>query len=196
VANKLAGQRAKFSRARAIFYTTADNTQRQRAIQLMAEVLANAPAIGLSEEELTQGAEVPKEVRQLAKGPVGGASQAAEDDEQLVAALGTAVDASDVREVGEGTEFVYAYGYGCAPDWLKIGSTTGDVMTRIAAQIGTGTPDKPRLRLTIRTHDCRALEKALHSILRFKGRQVAGAGAEWFIASQEEVLDLYERIDS
>jgi hypothetical protein len=92
VANKLAGQRAKFSRARAIFYTTADNTQRQRAIQLMAEVLANAPAIGLSEEELTQGAEVPKEVRQLAKGPVGGASQAAEDDEQLVAALGTAVE--------------------------------------------------------------------------------------------------------
>jgi hypothetical protein len=68
----------------------------------MAEVLANAPAIGLSEEELTQGAEVPKEVRQLAKGPIGGASQAAEDDEQLVAALGTAVDASNVREVGRG----------------------------------------------------------------------------------------------
>ena len=42
LANKLAGQRAKFSRARAVFYSASDEVHRQRAAQLMAEVLAEA----------------------------------------------------------------------------------------------------------------------------------------------------------
>jgi hypothetical protein len=43
MANKLAGQRAKLSRARVIFYSPSDDPQRQRAAKLMAEVLADAP---------------------------------------------------------------------------------------------------------------------------------------------------------
>ena len=60
MANKLAGQRAKFSRARAIYYTASDEKQRQRAVQLMAEVLAEAPSNDFSENDVTQGEDVPR----------------------------------------------------------------------------------------------------------------------------------------
>jgi hypothetical protein len=53
MANKLAGQRAKFSRARAIFYSTSDDAQRHRDAELMAEVLAEAPVNGFTEDDVT-----------------------------------------------------------------------------------------------------------------------------------------------
>ncbi|MEL6265647.1 MAG: hypothetical protein AAFR52_08355 [Pseudomonadota bacterium] len=59
MANKLAGQRAKFSRARAAFYTVGDDHARDRAVGLMAEVIADAPANGFTVEEVTQGAQFP-----------------------------------------------------------------------------------------------------------------------------------------
>jgi hypothetical protein len=192
MANKLAGQRAKFSRQRAIYYTTNDDAQRQRAIRLMAEVLADAPASGFSEEQVTQGEEVPDEVR--LPHDVQPASVAAEDADQLVEDLQETVDSAGALETGEGGEFVYAYGYRCAPDRLKIGSCAGDPVARIAAQISTGTPDRPVLHLLIRTHDCRALERTLHGILRLHSKKVAGAGAEWFISTRDEVLAAYRRI--
>jgi hypothetical protein len=55
MANKLAGQRAKFSKARAIFYSTSDDTQRHHAAELMTEVLAEAPFNDFTEDEVTQG---------------------------------------------------------------------------------------------------------------------------------------------
>jgi T5orf172 domain len=191
MANKLAGQRAKFSRARAIFYTSGDEKQRQRAAQLMAEVLAEAPANGFSEGDVTQGEDVPSEARGLATRVSPGSD---ESPEELINELRLSVEISSVRELGQGEQFVYAYGYSCAPDRLKLGSCAGDVVARIAAQISTGTPDKPALLLKIATHDCRALERALHAIFRLKGRHVAGAGAEWFIATPEEVVAAYERV--
>ena len=191
MANKLAGQRAKFSRARAIFYTGSDS-QRDRAAQLMAEVIAEAPANGFSEEDVTQGEDVPREARQLAAAL--DSKPVEEDPDELISELLLSVDASNVLEVGQGNESVYAYGYRCAPDRLKIGSCSGDVVARVAAQISTGTPDKPVLCLTIRTHDCRALERTLHGIFRLKGKQVSGAGAEWFIATADEVVAAYERV--
>jgi hypothetical protein len=191
MANKLAGQRAKFSRARAIFYTSGDEKQRQRAAQLMAEVLAEAPANGFLEGDVTQCEDVPSEARGLATTVSPGSD---ENPEDLIHDLRLSVETSNVRELGQGEQFVYAYGYPCAPDRLKLGSCAGDVVARIAAQISTGTPDKPVLLLKIATHDCRALERALHAIFRLKGRQVAGAGAEWFIATPEEVVAAYERV--
>ena len=191
MANKLAGQRAKFSRARAIYYTSTDEMQRQRAVRLMAEVLADAPANGFSEEDVTQGEDAPSEVRAFAT-TISGASN--DKAEALTDELPLSVDITRVRELGEGEEFVYAYGYACAPDRLKLGSCAGDVVARIAAQISTGTPDKPLLVLKIATHDCRALERALHAIFRLKGRQIAGAGAEWFKVTTQEVVAAYERV--
>ena len=102
MANKLAGQRAKFSKARATFYSTSDDTQRHHAAELMAEVLAEAPANGFTEDEVTQGADVPDEARQLSTG-VQARPQGSEDDpDELVAELQTAVDTADVLEIGEG----------------------------------------------------------------------------------------------
>lgn len=171
---------------------TADEGQRRRAAELMAEVLAEAPSNGFTEAEVTQGEDVPAEARELVN--VVAPSPSDDDPDQLVAALSTTVDTSMVRRIGEGPETVYAYGYRCAPDRLKIGLCTGDAVARIAAQISTGTPDKPVVLVEIRTHDCRALERVLHGMFRLKRRQVAGAGAEWFIATPEEVLDAYEKI--
>lgn len=191
MANKLAGQRAKFSRARAIFHTSSDEAQRQRAVTLMAQVLADAPVNGFTENEVTQGEDVPSVVRL----PALSAAAAADDNpDSLLGELQLSVDVSNVRTLGEGDQFVYAYGYPCAPDRLKLGSCAGDVVARVAAQISTGTPDKPVLLLKIATHDCRALERVLHGFFRLKGRQVAGAGAEWFIATPAEVIDAYTKV--
>lgn len=196
MANKLAGQRAKFSRARSTYFTAADESARERAIELMAEVLVGASEHGFTEEMVTQSEDVPDAVRDYLRRvtaehlivPV------EEDPEVLVQALSTAVDTSDVVEIGTGAQWVYAYGYRCAPDRLKIGSAAGDVEARVAAQIGTGTPDKPRLVLKIATPDCRALERALHGALQVRGRRVDGAGAEWFVVERDEIVQLYRAI--
>lgn len=61
---------------------------------------------------------------------------------------------SDVVRLGDkGLSVVYAYGYRCVPDRLKIGKTEFNTVQRIVAQISTSTPDRPVLFLEIRTHD-------------------------------------------
>ena len=52
----------------------------------------------------------------------------------------------------------------------------------------------PVLLLRIRTHDCRALERTLHGMIRLKGKQIAGAGAEWFLATRDEVVAAHEKV--
>ena len=39
----------------------------------------------------------------------------------------------------------------------------------------------------------RALERTLHGMFRLKRKQVAGAGAEWFIAPRDKVVAAYEK---
>jgi len=194
MANKLAGQRAKFSRARAIYYTATEEAQRHRAAQLLAEVLVAARPSGFSEDDVTQGEDVPTEARELARTMLLPPLGPEENPDELIQELSLSVDVADMLEIGQGGEFVYAYGYRCAPDRLKIGSCVGEPVARVAAQIGTGTPDRPSLLLKIRTHDCRALERTLHGILRLKGRQVAGSGAEWFITTREEIVATIEKV--
>jgi len=197
MANKLAGQRAKFSRARSIYFTAPGEAARERAVELMAEVLANAEGFGFTEDLVTQGEDVPDVVRDYLRRhgtPILEADPVEEDPDALIRSLEAAVDATDVQEIGCGSQWVYAYGYRCAPDRLKIGSCTAEVEARIAAQIGTGTPDKPRLVLKIATHDCRALERSLHGALRLRGKQIEGAGAEWFLVARDELVTLYRAI--
>ncbi|NBC33076.1 MAG: hypothetical protein GVY13_10410 [Alphaproteobacteria bacterium] len=194
MANKLAGQRMKFSKARAVFYTAGDDDRRQHAARLMAEVLAEAPVNGFSEDDVTQGEDVPQRARELARSMLATAQPSEENEAHLVAELNEALDMADLQEIGRGGECVYAYGYRCAPDRLKVGSTTGDAVARVVAQIGTGTPDRPVLYLLFRTHDCRALEQALHGLLRLQGRRVAGAGAEWFRVTTKELLAAYQKL--
>lgn len=191
MANKLAGQRAKFSRARSLFYTSPEDTVRDRSIRQMAEVILSAPANGFTEDEVTQGEDVPDIVRQLSESGMAGSAAMDEPPDTLVASLKSVVFEDDLLSVGDGDQWVYAYGYRCAPDRLKVGSAMADPIARVAAQISTGTPDRPNIVLTIATHDCRALERALHGTLRLWGRQVSGAGAEWFIVTRDEIVHLY-----
>jgi T5orf172 domain-containing protein len=116
-------------------------------------------------------------------------------EEQAIETLAEAVDTSGVIREGEGSGVVYAYGYRCAPDRLKIGLTESDTVQRIAAQIATSTPDKPVLLLEIRTNTCRALERAIHGALETRGQKIVGGGAEWFRSTRDEVLAIYKFIN-
>jgi hypothetical protein len=72
-------------------------------------------------------------------------------EEQALQRVEAAVDISVAKRLGDGEGVVYAYSYACCPDRLKVGSTELDTVQRIAAQIGTGTPDKPVLLIEIKT---------------------------------------------
>jgi len=109
---------------------------------------------------------------------------------QALYAVEEAADTSDVVRLGDGQSVVYAYGYRCAPDRLKVGLTTGDTVQRIVAQISTGTPDKPTLVLEIRSHDCSSLERALHAVLEYRGAKVVGAEGVVQNQSRRDHFDL------
>ena len=116
-------------------------------------------------------------------------------EEQAIRTVEETVDTSDVTRIGEGTGVVYAYGYRCCEDRLKVGFTEANTVQRIAAQISTSTPDKPVLLIEIRSDQCRALERAIQATLETRGRKIAGGGAEWFKASRDEVLAIYRFIE-
>ena len=158
MANKLAGQRAKFSKALADFNRTDDDDQKIGPTRRMMEVILEAPANGFSEEEVTSSRDLPDNVRRLLTQRPNVPEPLEEDPDQLVRQLHQMVDTSDMREEGIGDQYIYAYGYRCAPDRLKVGRTDGDVIGRITRQITTSTPDKPSLFLIISTSDSRALE--------------------------------------
>src|SRR5437764_11990149 len=108
MANKLAGQKAKFVKARANFYGSDDEAVKARAIRLMAEVLAWANQAGISEAEVTQGAEVPEEARRVSLF-LGGAvdindAEAARYEQEVK----TTIDGSKGKEAGSGSQRVSA----------------------------------------------------------------------------------------
>ena len=198
MANKLAGQRMKFTKARALYYQADDESERRDAVRKMVEVLADAPANGFAEADVTQGGDVSREVREIAgtAHPELANAEDEADDRPAAIQLSDTVDTSDLVERGNGPEAVYAYGYPCAPDRLKIGRTTGEVVTRVAHQIYTGTPDKPSLSLILYTRDCAGLERVLHDVFRFQGKKIDGAGAEWFRVSRDEIVRVYESVSA
>ena len=89
---------------------------------------------------------------------------------------------------------MYAYGYHCCPERLKVGSTEVDTVQRIAAQINTSTPAKPVLFLEIKTNGCRVFERAIQAVLEARGQKISGGGAEWFTTSRDEILAIYKFI--
>jgi hypothetical protein len=86
---------------------------------------------------------------------------------------------------------VYAYGYRCAPDRLKIGRTDGDVVSRIVNQINESTPDRPVLHLVLATSNPSALERALHGGLVLRDRKVEGGGKEWYRTTVADIVTIY-----
>lgn len=190
----LAGQRAQFTWALNQYNLSEDPETRAKFAKRMAKYIAAAPANGFSVGEVTQGQMYPaSEVEQYLNDP------SVNDDpgiteEQAIRTVEETVDTSDVVRVGEGAGVVYAYGYRCCEDRLKVGFTEANTVQRIAAQITTSTPDKPVLLLEIKTDQCRALERAIQATLETRGRKIPGAGAEWFKVSRDEVLAIYKFI--
>lgn len=188
----LAGQRAQFTWALNQYNTTDDPEEKDRFARRMARYVAAAPSHGFSVEQVTQKQSYPAAEVQKYLSDYGTLSEPEISEEDAIQNLQTKVDISDVVRTGDGQGVLYAYGYRCATDRLKIGSTTGDTVQRIAAQIYTSTPDKPVLFLEIKTDSCRALEKAVHGILEARGKKILGGGDEWFRTSREEVLEAYK----
>jgi hypothetical protein len=160
----------------------------------MAKYIAAAPANGFTVDQVTQGQIYPSlEVEKYINDP------SVNDDpgiteEQAIRTVEETVDTSDVIRIGEGTGVVYAYGYRCCEDRLKVGFTEVNTVQRIAAQINTSTPDKPVLLIEIKTNECRALERAIQATLETRGCKISGAGTEWFKATRNEVLAIYQFI--
>lgn len=191
----LAGQRAQFTWALNQYNATDDPAVSAKYAERMAKYIDAAPRNGFTVEQVTQGQSYPAgEVARYLGQPAIGAGDPDISEEQAVQRLANAVDTSQVIREGEGTGVVYAYSYACTPDRLKVGMTDGDTVQRIAAQIGTSTPDRPVLLLEIRTNSCRALERAIHGVLETRAQKIVGGGAEWFKTSRDEVLAIYKFI--
>ena len=192
----LAGQRAQFTWSLNRYNLAEDADKKAFFARNMAKYMAAAPANGFTVEQLTQGQSYPAEVNQYLANNSELDQTPGISEGQAIQQIAETVDTSDVLKIGSGNRVVYAYGYQCAPDRLKIGLTEGDTVQRIAAQIGTGTPDKPVLTLEIRTHDCSSLEKAIHAILKYRGQKVDGGGTEWFKVTREEIVKIYETVSA
>ena len=190
----LAGQRAQFTWALNQYNLSEDPETRAKFAKRMAKYIAAAPANGFTIDQVTQGQMYPaSEVHQYLNDPSVD-DDAGISEEQAIRTVEEAVDTTDVVRKGEGAGIVYAYGYRCCEDRLKVGLTEANTVQRIAAQIGTSTPDKPVLLVEIKTNQCRALERAIQATLETRGRKIAGGGTEWFKASRDEVLAIYDFI--
>lgn len=133
----LAGQRAQFTWALNQYNLAEDPETRTHFAKRMAKYISAAPNYGATADEIIRDKNYPAaEVAQYVNDP----SIAAEPDiseEQALRTVEAAVEVSDVKRIGEGEGIVYAYGYACCPDRLKVGSTETDAVQRITTQIGT-----------------------------------------------------------
>jgi T5orf172 domain len=189
----LGTHQSNFTWARNQYNKSDDPDAKVKYARYMAKYLNEGRNDGFSTEQITHGtdylAEVDKDILVF-----GSENLPVITEEQAKREIAEAVDASDVIRIGEGGSAVYAYGYICCQDRLKVGYATGDTVQRIADQIGTSTPDRPVLYIEIKTDDCRAIERAIHAVLRVRGRKIAGGGDEWFRATRDEIIAIYRFI--
>lgn len=190
----LAGQRAQFTYSLNQYNLSEDPDTRVKFARRMVKYIAAAPANGFTVSQVTTDQSYPSEVDQFISDPsVGDEPEITE--EQALKTVKDIVDTANVTKLGEGAGVVYAYGYRCCQDRIKIGSTDVDTVDRIAQQINTSRPDKPVLLIEIRTNKCRSLERAIQATLETRGCKITGGGAEWFKASRNEILAIYEFIN-
>ena len=106
-------------------------------------------------------------------------------------------DLDAARTLGNGENSVYlSYypAYRCLAEherkefWAcKIGS--------VELQACPEMPEPPEISLIFKTNDPENLQQTLHSILKFRGKQIADApGKEWFMTSPSEVEGIYKSL--
>ena len=118
---------------------------------------------------------------------------------------GAGVDVA--RMVGQGKQSVYCYFYEadrvhsttkglvCWP--CKVGLATRDAAGRLREQGAITSRSAPAVwALEIRTDDASGLERAIHRVLKYAGRQTTGGGAEWFLTTPQMVEAIYLALDS
>lgn len=193
VMKTLGTHQANFTWARNQYNKSDDPDAKTKYARYMAKYLLEGRQDNFTTEQITHGTDYPSEVENYVSNiSVGDLPTITE--EQTKKEIADSVDTKNVIRIGNGGTVVYAYGYGCCPDRLKVGYATGDTVQRITDQIGTSTPDKPVLHIEIKTNDCRALERAIHAVLRVRGQKVFGGGDEWFKATRDEVVSIYRFI--
>jgi len=189
----LGNHQGNFTWARNAYNKSDDPETQDKFTKYMAKYLREGQEDGFNIDQITRGLAYPSEVDKYVS-DITTVGLPAVSDDQAKKEIAESVDTTNVSRMGHGTTSVYVYGYACCPDRLKIGYATNDAVQRISDQIGTGTPDKPMLHIEIKTDDCRALERAIHAVLRFRGRKVVGGGDEWFKATKDEIVEIYEFI--
>ncbi len=111
------------------------------------------------------------------------------------------------RVVGQGRQTVYCYfyeadrvhsktkGLTCWP--CKVGLATRDAAGRLREQGAITSRSAPAVwALEIRTDDAGGLERAIHRVLKYAGRQTTGGGAEWFLTTPQMVEAIYLALES
>jgi Meiotically up-regulated gene 113 len=193
--DKRRGQRMLLTKWVKIYNSTDDEGEKERAARKLADVLAWARSVGMSPAEIAENRELPQRALALLAAGAGIASPV--DDAEMREAerdVASSVDTSTVTRLGEGNASVYAYGYKCLPDRLKIGRTDGNVVRRIVDQINESTPDRPVLHLVLATSNPGALERALHGALVLRDRTVEGGGREWYRTTVDEIVMIYRSL--
>lgn len=109
------------------------------------------------------------------------------------------------KQIGEGISSVYVYYYDIYKRYAesreqtiwecKIGKSDTEPIERVLSQVKTSYPELPHIALIIRCSDSQNLEKAIHHILKVRGRWIEEApGIEWFNTNPEEIERIYEFI--
>lgn len=77
---------------------------------------------------------------------------------------------------------------------VKVGMTSlGDAKIRISDQQGTAMPEQPVVAYVRRSNTPHKLERLVHAVLFYRGRQLDDApGSEWFSSSPEEVKSIID----
>lgn len=189
----LGNHQGNFTWARNAYNKSDEPETQMKYARYMAKYLDEGHQDGYTTDQIARGLPYPLEVDKYIVDS-GSENFPPISDEQAKREIAEAVDTTNVTRLGQGTTSVYVYGYNCCPDRLKIGCATGDAVQRIADQITTSTPDKPVLHIEIKTDDCRALERAIHAVLRVQGRKIVGGGDEWFKVTKQEIVAIYEFI--
>ena len=115
-------------------YNKSDNPDDQaKYIRYMAKYLAEGLSDNFTQEQITHGKDYAAEVDKHISDATSDALPSISED-QARKEIEEAVDVDGVMRIGEGVAAVYAYGYRCCPDRLKVGYTAGGVVQRIAAK--------------------------------------------------------------
>lgn len=98
-------------------------------------------------------------------------------------------DEDEGETEGVVTGSIYAYSFpSLNGTMIKVGRASGNVEDRINQQLGTANPEAPTILRVWSVGDVEAMETAIHSILKARGKWVVAPKAkEWFRTSVDEV---------